>query len=148
MKKYLIVLAVAIVCSLAQSVNIETRGVNRAAGMKDICRLRPRTGRCKANLQRWFYSPAERRCKPFVYGGCDGNNNNFLSVGECNFTCAVDRPMFCFMEAEYGLCNGRVRRWFFNRKTRQCEIFLSSGCKANRNYFISRAVCEKTCKAT
>lgn len=56
--------------------------------------------------------------------------------------------MFCFMEAEYGLCNGRVRRWFFNRKTRQCEIFLSSGCKANRNYFISRAVCEKTCKAT
>ncbi|KAJ8037649.1 Kunitz-type serine protease inhibitor bitisilin-3 [Holothuria leucospilota] len=127
--------------------NIAERALIAGGGTKDICRIRPKVGPCKAAVKRWYYSNAEKQCKPFIYGGCDGNKNNFISRQDCQLICRTNRPMFCLASAEYGPCNGRVRRWFFNRKSKRCEIFLSSGCKANRNYFLSRSTCSSTCKA-
>merc|ERR1711881_833357 len=37
------------------------------------------TGRCRAMLNRWSWNPESLKCEKFVFGGCDGNGNNFPS---------------------------------------------------------------------
>ncbi|KAL7060054.1 hypothetical protein AAHC03_09665 [Spirometra sp. Aus1] len=54
---------------------------------KDICDLPLETGPCKAVLRRFGYSQKDRRCIEFVYGGCQGNANNFASLEVCQARC-------------------------------------------------------------
>uniref|UniRef100_A0A669QPU9 BPTI/Kunitz inhibitor domain-containing protein n=1 Tax=Phasianus colchicus TaxID=9054 RepID=A0A669QPU9_PHACC len=51
------------------------------------CVAPPLTGPCRAAFQRWFHSPEYRDCRPFVYGGCRGNRNNYGSKEECLLRC-------------------------------------------------------------
>ncbi|ETN85468.1 Kunitz/Bovine pancreatic trypsin inhibitor domain protein [Necator americanus] len=41
------------------------------------------TGPCRAMHERYAYDPAKGECVRFNYGGCAGNNNNFMSKLEC-----------------------------------------------------------------
>uniref|UniRef100_A0AAU6NT03 Kunitz/BPTI-like toxin transcript variant X1 n=1 Tax=Micrurus mipartitus TaxID=430902 RepID=A0AAU6NT03_MICMP len=52
------------------------------------CNLPPDSGSCKANFPAFYYDPASHKCQEFIYGGCDGNDNNFKSIDECQSTCA------------------------------------------------------------
>lgn len=54
-----------------------------------ICLKEPVTGVCKANHNRWYYNHKEGSCRPFVYGGCGGNGNNFKTADECNNFCSA-----------------------------------------------------------
>jgi len=36
------------------------------------CSLAPDPGPCNAYIERYYYDPAEKLCKPFVWGGCQG----------------------------------------------------------------------------
>jgi hypothetical protein len=54
-----------------------------------ICALQPATGPCRAALPRWAFDVATSACRQFVYGGCDGNANNFASRDACDAACAV-----------------------------------------------------------
>jgi hypothetical protein len=54
-----------------------------------ICALQPETGPCRAALPRWAFDVATSVCRQFVYGGCDGNANNFASQDACDAACAV-----------------------------------------------------------
>ncbi|XP_064295785.1 kunitz-type protease inhibitor 2, partial [Phalacrocorax carbo] len=45
------------------------------------------TGPCRAAFPRWYYSPANRTCRRFTYGGCRGNRNNYRSREECLSRC-------------------------------------------------------------
>ena len=45
--------------------------------------LKPRTGRCLAYIPRFAFDLRTQSCVWFVYGGCDGNANNFERVEEC-----------------------------------------------------------------
>ncbi|KAM9121489.1 uncharacterized protein ACDP82_015265 [Pangshura tecta] len=58
----------------------------------DICRLPPETGPCKQYIPRFYYSPASRMCKRFIYGGCQGNRNNFRTLLECERACRKYGP--------------------------------------------------------
>ena len=53
-----------------------------------FCSQPPITGPCRAAKPRWFYSSSRKGCYPFVYGGCEGNSNNFEQYDEC-FDAAV-----------------------------------------------------------
>ena len=44
-------------------------------------------GSCKAYIPSWRYDSVTRQCKQFVYGGCQGNENNFSSKQACENTC-------------------------------------------------------------
>uniref|UniRef100_A0A3Q2PBI9 BPTI/Kunitz inhibitor domain-containing protein n=1 Tax=Fundulus heteroclitus TaxID=8078 RepID=A0A3Q2PBI9_FUNHE len=48
----------------------------------------PRVGPCRASFPRWYYDPLETKCVSFIFGGCDGNDNNFDKEEDCSAACA------------------------------------------------------------
>ena len=53
----------------------------------EICRLAADAGKCSDSLMRYYYDPASDDCRQFVYGGCHGNANRFLTYADCSSTC-------------------------------------------------------------
>ena len=53
----------------------------------DLCSLPPLTGPCKARFRRYFYNSSSGECEQFIYGGCQGNDNNFNTVKDCEAKC-------------------------------------------------------------
>jgi hypothetical protein len=52
-----------------------------------ICSMPMDRGPCYAAKPRFFYDRESGECRPFRFGGCDGNRNNFLTKEECVLTC-------------------------------------------------------------
>ncbi|XP_016060267.1 PREDICTED: WAP four-disulfide core domain protein 8 [Miniopterus natalensis] len=46
-------------------------------------------GHCGELRNRWYYDLKINLCKPFKYGGCAGNANNFLSKEDCKKACSL-----------------------------------------------------------
>lgn len=53
----------------------------------DKCEKPQDAGGCRGNFTRWSYDKASMTCKEFTWGGCQGNENNFLSEKECDLRC-------------------------------------------------------------
>nr|XP_033807232.1 kunitz-type protease inhibitor 1 [Geotrypetes seraphini] len=47
----------------------------------------PDTGSCRASFPRWYYDSYSQSCNRFTYGGCPGNENNFLTKDACLTAC-------------------------------------------------------------
>lgn len=58
------------------------------------CSLPALTGRCKGHLVRYYYDSNAATCQTFVYGGCEGNSNNFETLAECQETCSSNTRIF------------------------------------------------------
>lgn len=54
-----------------------------------FCAMKADDGPCKAIHIRYFFNIKSRRCEVFEYGGCHGNENNFLTLEECQEKCVV-----------------------------------------------------------
>jgi hypothetical protein len=54
------------------------------------CHLPRVTGPCKAADTRFAFNSANMRCEEFIYGGCEGNKNNFLTRDECKEKCSSE----------------------------------------------------------
>ncbi|GAB5582095.1 kunitz-type protease inhibitor 2 [Panthera pardus] len=66
-------------------------GAEAADGERSVhefCRVSKIVGRCRASFPRWWYNVTDGSCQQFVYGGCEGNNNNYLTKEECLKKCA------------------------------------------------------------
>ncbi|ELT91097.1 hypothetical protein CAPTEDRAFT_68715, partial [Capitella teleta] len=64
----------------------ETAWIFRA----DICSLPADPGPCaggKVRLRRWYFDAVRGKCRTFKYGGCEGNENKFISQAECEQRC-------------------------------------------------------------
>lgn len=53
----------------------------------DPCAAAPVVGPCKGTFPRWYYDQDAGECKHFLYGGCQGNHNNFLQESDCVSEC-------------------------------------------------------------
>ncbi|GJQ65601.1 hypothetical protein Trydic_g7698 [Trypoxylus dichotomus] len=59
------------------------------ATAKQVCMEESVAGPCYGFFNRWYFDARKVMCVPFVYGGCRGNRNNFLTADECNEACGV-----------------------------------------------------------
>ena len=44
-------------------------------------------GSCSQQELKFYYDKSQQQCQPFLYSGCDGNENNFQTLNECSLKC-------------------------------------------------------------
>ncbi|XP_067842919.1 carboxypeptidase inhibitor SmCI-like [Heptranchias perlo] len=115
----------------------------------EICTLKADGGHCKAINKRYYFNIFTLKCEEFIYGGCNGNENNFETKKECLAKCKVrDRRNPCRMGADVGPCRGLFYRYFYNKHTKRCERFIYGGCFGNKNNFRTEKDCQNVCNKT
>jgi hypothetical protein len=127
--------------------NFETREAceQRCGEPRPICKLPPDGGPCDAAIPRWYFDAGKGQCAEFIYGGCQGNPNNFSSEEACRKECGGEPIPVCQLPADVGPCTAVFRRWHFDTKSGECEPFVYGGCGGNANNFETREACEKGC---
>lgn len=84
-------------------------------------------------MPRWWYNVTGGSCQQFVYGGCGGNDNNYLTKEECSEKCAgvtgktVVAGKYC-LETVYELGCGCLLLF-----TRSSQLNLGDVLKSRRN---------------
>lgn len=53
----------------------------------DVCALPPDVGPCDAVCPRYFFNAETAQCEEFIFGCCEGNANNFLTLEACEAAC-------------------------------------------------------------
>ncbi|TRY70683.1 hypothetical protein TCAL_05435 [Tigriopus californicus] len=53
----------------------------------ELCQTRPVFGSCGSKIERWFYDMEIGDCRSFPWSGCGGNENNFLTLRQCQAAC-------------------------------------------------------------
>lgn len=117
---------------------------------EDPCDQPVSTGsNCKGNHVRFYFNKQDGRCKQFIWGGCAANANNFITMSDCVQTCKSATPgAICKMNKSPGPCLGNYPRWYFDSIDGSCKEFIYTGCQGNRNQFVDKLTCEKTCNQT
>ncbi|EGW09609.1 Calcitonin gene-related peptide type 1 receptor [Cricetulus griseus] len=126
-----------------------------------FCAMKVDDGPCKAMIRSYFFNIFTYQCEEFIYGGCRGNENRFETLEECKETCirgykkktvktpsGAEKPDFCFLEEDPGICRGLITRYFYNNQSKQCEQFKYGGCLGNRNNFETLDECKSICEDT
>ncbi|XP_070527125.1 papilin isoform X2 [Cardiocondyla obscurior] len=124
---------------------------------QDICLLPALLGECHNYTQRWYYDSYEQHCRQFYYGGCGGNENNFVTEHDCVNRCEIAsttsslpgqiefRLELCFLPDEHGPCSENQIKWFYDSRDGVCKQFRYGGCQSNGNNFNTREECEYRC---
>ncbi|CAJ0607653.1 unnamed protein product [Cylicocyclus nassatus] len=112
---------------------------------KDICSQPIEPGPCRGSYRRYAYDATSGKCILFAYGGCQGNDNNFLRKNECEQMClggeGSEDP--CKLPLKAGNCSNFQYRWGY--RDGYCVQFLYSGCNGNANNFEALNDCINTC---
>ncbi|KAK5904107.1 hypothetical protein CesoFtcFv8_005704 [Champsocephalus esox] len=132
------------------------------------CLLPPQVGSCRASFSRFFYNVSSQICSHFLFGGCHGNGNNFLTKEGCEESCGGVTGAMCLktrsrpppqekeMSAEHfaercgadpeaGPCRAAFQNWFYSRETGSCQTFIYGGCQGNENNYETKQHCMDTC---
>ncbi|XP_066467388.1 low-density lipoprotein receptor-related protein 11 [Tiliqua scincoides] len=55
--------------------------------LPEQCLAPPAAGPCNGHFPRWHFDASSGTCLHFIYGGCQGNENNFLQESDCLAEC-------------------------------------------------------------
>lgn len=120
------------------------------------CQLPKTTGPCKAAFKRFYYNIDKNLCEPFIYGGCQGNENNFQTLNECQLKCFSEERIlnqvgelgissYCLYPPESGPCKAYFVRYYYDDIAGKCENFVYGGCGGNENNFEDFSSCMQAC---
>ncbi|KAG5895097.1 hypothetical protein JTB14_036372 [Gonioctena quinquepunctata] len=56
---------------------------------KVVCMQDSDPGPCQGYHNRWWFDATKLKCFSFIFGGCRGNRNNFLTEEQCMDTCKI-----------------------------------------------------------
>uniref|UniRef100_A0A8C2YCN1 Tissue factor pathway inhibitor n=1 Tax=Coturnix japonica TaxID=93934 RepID=A0A8C2YCN1_COTJA len=70
----------------------------------------------------------------------------FLPSPCCHLPLFAEKPNLCYHDKDPGICRGFFSRYFYNKETKKCELFMYGGCLGNRNNFRSLEECQATCQ--
>lgn len=116
----------------------------RFSPSKEHCLLPSAGGNCHEQHRRYYYDTNYGSCEQFIYTGCNGNENSFESLEECESLCS-DAQDPCSLRPSYGRCSENQTKWYFDNRVGNCYEFAYSGCSGNRNNFDDRGSCESSC---
>nr|XP_020834426.1 kunitz-type protease inhibitor 2 isoform X1 [Phascolarctos cinereus] len=54
---------------------------------EEYCAAKAVTGPCRAAFPRWYFDIENTTCAHFIYGGCRGNKNSYLTQEDCMTKC-------------------------------------------------------------
>ncbi|XP_040208267.1 papilin-like [Rana temporaria] len=108
-----------------------------------VCDQPPKRGPCRMHIDRYYYNQKTKTCKKFIYGGCQGNGNNFLTKEACERSC---QPV-CDQPSDTGPCKMYKERYYYDQKTKTCKEFIYGGCQGNGNNFLTKEDCERSCQS-
>ncbi|KAI8425354.1 hypothetical protein MSG28_007115 [Choristoneura fumiferana] len=134
-------------CAGAPPTTTTQRPAEAGPFKEEYCFLETSPGPCSGNETRWAYSAEAGDCRPFTYGGCEGNRNNFPSREYCLYYCKPTQDL-CQLPMRTGHCSESLPRWFYDAATDRCSQFAYSGCDGNDNNFESAEYCERRCRAS
>ncbi|KAI4570258.1 hypothetical protein MJT46_005775 [Ovis ammon polii x Ovis aries] len=113
----------------------------------EICLLPLDDGPCRARIPSYYYDRYTQSCREFMYGGCEGNANNFETLEACNEACwKIEKvPKICRLKVNKKQCGELREQYFFNLSSMTCEKFISGGCHSDENRFPDKASCMDFC---
>jgi len=117
------------------------------------CEQDKAVGKCRGFLKKYFYNKNAKKCQEFIYTGCQGNENNYDSLDECEATCGVipdasvkaGKDPKCNEAVTLGNCRSRLQKYYYDQNTGLCKTFYYSGCRGGPNMFDSIGECVQTC---
>ncbi|XP_074990515.1 kunitz-type protease inhibitor 2 [Calonectris borealis] len=148
---------------LAPAAAIDARPGPNGLPLLELCSLPKAVGRCRASMPRWWFNVTGGACQSFVFGGCDGNANNFPTERECRESCvlggASKKPEhraeqtdadttydeFCAVPRVTGPCRASFLRWYYSPANRTCRQFIYGGCRGNKNNYQNEEECLSRC---
>ncbi|KAL0809739.1 hypothetical protein ABMA28_011245 [Loxostege sticticalis] len=54
------------------------------------CKQPIEPGTCYGYFEVYGYNTTTEKCELFIYGGCEGNDNRYETIGECQQACEYD----------------------------------------------------------
>ncbi|XP_071352902.1 kunitz-type protease inhibitor 2 [Trachinotus anak] len=123
------------------------------------CKAEPQAGPCRAALKHWYYNSQTGTCQSFIFGGCRGNKNNYISKKSCEDTCTVsvlpssknssadvdEYKDQCLVTPDPGPCRAAFPKFYYDHNTDTCQSFLFGGCRGNQNRYGTVEECMRRC---
>ncbi|KAM6931664.1 kunitz-type protease inhibitor 2 isoform 1-T1 [Lycodopsis pacificus] len=129
---------------------------------KEHCGAEPQVGPCRAAFQRWYYNSDKGGCATFIYGGCRGNKNNYVSEESCKVACTVralpsskkvaadevptEYKDDCMVTSDPGPCRAAFPMFYYDTKIGTCQSFIYGGCRGNQNRYSTMDECLNRCR--
>ncbi|KAH7972791.1 hypothetical protein HPB52_017171 [Rhipicephalus sanguineus] len=110
-----------------------------------VCYQPKDAGPCFGHFPRYYYNATTNTCEQFIFGGCKGNANHFLTLERCESKCGTLLDPVCELPKQDGPCYAYLRRYYYNTTTDTCEKFIYGGCQGNANNFETLKECETRC---
>ncbi|XP_035209581.1 BPTI/Kunitz domain-containing protein-like isoform X4 [Stegodyphus dumicola] len=122
---------------------------NRISDAQHICSLDPGHGDCcEEKKLKFHYNPDSRICYEILHKGCEGNNNTFDTMEQCETSCAgnaINKTEHCNKEGDRGTCEGLIHRFYYNSTLHECRGLEYGGCRGNANNFSTKQDCIRVC---